>query len=362
MTGGCTHLRHLFWSSPRRSFVDGNKVLENVPLSEYTTLRVGGPARYFFVARTVDDTIKAVEFAKEKILPIFVLGGGSNILVSDEGFPGVVIKPEIGGIVHEETDGNCVHVTVGAGVVCDDLVKGVVGRGLWGLENLSGIPGTVGAAPIQNIGAYGVEVKDAIAFVDVYEVATGIVRRFGKDECGFGYRDSVFKREKGKYIVVSVTFEFSKRGVPLVSYADLAAYFGSAVPQAPKEVREAVLSIRAKKIPDYMEHPNAGSFFKNPIVRKEIAETLLSAYPDMRQYSAGECIKISAAWLIDHVGQWKDVVRDNVRVCDSQPLVITHDRATARAINAFADEIARDIKAKTEIMLEREVQRLGTFD
>lgn len=365
MVGGCTHIRHLFWSSPRRPFVDGNihrTMREYVPLSKYTTLRVGGPARYFFVAQMLDDIRRAALFAEEKNLPLFVLGGGSNILFSDEGFPGVVVKNELKGIVYDSDDrGIVVHAN--GGVEWDTLVANAVSRGLWGLENLSGIPGTVGAVPIQNIGAYGMEAKDTIMSVDVYDTGEKRMRRFTNEECAFAYRDSMFKQSNlGRFIITKVAFRLSQEGVPNVSYADLVESFANNIPVHPEEIRKAVLAIRAWKIPNPNDTANAGSFFKNPIVSEDIFAGLAKAYPDIRAYPADGSMKISAAWLIDHVGGWKGVSVGGVSVCDNQPLVMTHNgNATGSAINDFAETIVRDIQKKTGIVLVREVQSVGNF-
>lgn len=335
---------------------------ENIPLAPLTTLRVGGPARYFFVAHMLDDIRRAALFAEEKNLPLFVLGGGSNILFSDEGFPGVVVKNELRGIVYDSDDeGILVHAN--GGVEWDALVADAVSRGLWGLENLSGIPGTVGAVPIQNIGAYGAEAKDTVMFVDVYDTREKRMRRFTNEECAFTYRDSMFKRGiLGRFIITKVAFRLSQKGVPNISYADLAERFADSLPRHPEEIRKAVLAIRARKIPNPNDTANAGSFFKNPVVSEDIFTGLVKTYPDIRVYPADGDVKISAAWLIDHVGGWKGVSVGGVSVCDNQPLVVTHDgNATGSAINNFAETIVRDIQKKTGIVLVREVQNVGNF-
>ncbi len=341
--------------------MDGNTARENVSLSEYTTLRVGGPARYFFVAQMFDDVLRAVDFASETGSVVHILGGGSNILFSDSGFSGVVIKNEVKGIVYNRDKDNTI-VYANGGESWDVLVADTVSRGLWGLENLSGIPGTIGAAPIQNIGAYGAEVRDAIVFVDVYDLEKKQLRRFTNTECNFGYRDSIFKKQEAKHFFIkNIALRLSEKRIPNISYADMEQYFMGNIPESSLEIRNAVLAIRAKKIPDPTYVPNAGSFFKNPVIARDIAADIVKKYPDIKQYPMGERVKISAAWLIDRVGHWKGVSEGGVSVCDTQPLVITHTGATARAIDTFARAITEDIFTKTGIMLEREVRTVGDF-
>ena len=199
-----------------------------VSLASLTTLKTGGKAKYFFVAKNEKDVVDAASFARKEKLPIFVLGGGSNVLVSSDGFPGVVIKMETKDISYSEDIGGSVIVHAEAGASWDALVAETVERSLWGLENLSGIPGTVGAAPIQNIGAYGAEAKDAIESLRAIDARTGEEKVFSKAECRFDYRDSFFKIPEGKnFIILEVVFRLSKTAKPNISYKDLKAYFAS---------------------------------------------------------------------------------------------------------------------------------------
>jgi len=231
------------------------------------------------------------------------------------------------------------------------------------MENLSGIPGTVGAAPIQNIGAYGVEVEKIILYVDTYDTKEKRERRFARDDCDFAYRDSIFKKTpNGQFVILRVSFVVGKKSNLNISYADLAEHFTGKKPKDPNEARSAVLAIRARKIPHPKDVPNAGSFFKNPLVSKDVATELRERFPGVKEYPTRGGVKISAAWLIDHVGGWKGVLQDGVFVCDTQPLVITHKgKATARAIDLFASAISDDINKKTRITLEREVRTVGDF-
>ncbi len=278
--------------------MDGNTARENVSLSEYTTLRVGGPARYFFVAQMFDDVLRAVDFASETGSVVHILGGGSNILFSDSGFSGVVIKNEVKGIVYNRDKDNTI-VYANGGESWDVLVADTVSRGLWGLENLSGIPGTIGAAPIQNIGAYGAEVRDAIVFVDVYDLEKKQLRRFTNTECNFGYRDSIFKKQEAKHFFIkNIALRLSEKRIPNISYADMEQYFMGNIPESSLEIRNAVLAIRAKKIPDPTYVPNAGSFFKNP----DISETPPVLLQDAQAAGVIRNNTIPAGWIIDRAG------------------------------------------------------------
>lgn len=336
---------------------------EYVSLAPYTTLRVGGSARYFFVAQMLDDVRRAVLFARENNLPLFVLGGGSNILFSDEGFPGVVIKNELKGIVYDN-DNKGIIVHANGGVEWDALVADVVSRGLWGLENLSGIPGTVGATPVQNIGAYGTEAKNTIVSVDAYDTEEKRTRRFTNEECAFTYRDSMFKQsEPGRFIITKVVFRLSQKGIPNISYSDLKAYFMNDVPEHPEEVRKAVLAIRAQKIPHPKDIPNAGSFFKNPVVSVALKDSLLERYPGLVWYPFTEGrVKLAVAWLIDHVGGWKGKRIGNVGIHERHALVlVNYTSGSASEIDDLAESVRADIKEKTGIILMREVQSVGDF-
>lgn len=200
------------------------KITENQSLKELTTFKTGGEARYFCSVETEDELIEAIGFSKKNKIPFFILGGGSNILVSDKGFLGIVIKIEIKGIKYEENDSK-VKAIVGAGENWDDFVADTVDKGYYGLENLSLIPGTVGASPVQNIGAYGSEVKDTIESVYVLDVKEDQYLTFNNKECEFAYRDSIFKHEKNRYIVISVTFNLQKDGKLNLTYKDVKDYF-----------------------------------------------------------------------------------------------------------------------------------------
>lgn len=339
----------------------GMKMLENVSLKDFTTFRTGGLARYFCHVRSEADLKEAVLFAREKSLPFVVLGGGSNVLVSDEGYSGVVIKLEIGGINFRERENGITYVTAGAGENWDAFVAATVVRGLIGLENLSLIPGTVGAAPVQNIGAYGREAKDTIAEVEAFDTETFEIKKFSAEECLFGYRDSFFKTSEGKkYIITRVTFALHKNGALKTDYKDVQEYFLKNNITAPRviDVRNAVVSIRTAKLPDVREYGTAGSFFKNPVIQNMLAESLKEKYADMPIYSTEhEMKKIPAGWLLDRVCGLKGIEAGRVGTYKNQALVIVnYGGATTAEILDFARSLQEEVKNKTEIVLEFEVQ------
>jgi UDP-N-acetylmuramate dehydrogenase len=331
-------------------------IRENVPLSALTTLRVGGAASFVAECATEADVAEALTFAQERELPWRVLGGGSNVLAADEGFPGVVLLMQIPGIsAIEEAAG--VRVTAGAGVSWDALVDAVASKGLWGLENLAGIPGTVGAAPVQNIGAYGSEVKDTIIEVRTLDTSTGTIETIPNAACAFAYRDSRFKRDPS-HIILSVSFLFSPHAGPKLSYADLArAQSEGADVSTPEAVGKAVRAIRARKFPDLSITGTAGSFFKNPVIPKDAYAALVSAHPGLPGYESADGVKIPLAFILDRVLSLRGYKEGNVALFEQQPLVlVAHDDATSREIDAFAHAIEMRVHDATSISIEREVR------
>jgi UDP-N-acetylmuramate dehydrogenase len=335
------------------------KIQENTSLKEYTTFKIGGPARFFCIVKNEDDLIDAIGFSKKKKVPYFVLGGGSNILVADAGFPGLVIKMEMKGINYTE-EGNIVRVTASAGENWDKLVEETVVKGFYGLENLSHIPGTVGASPIQNIGAYGSEAKDTIETVKVLDVEKDEYKTFKNIDCKFDYRDSIFKKEIGRYIVLSVTFILKKRGKLNFNYKDLQEHFTFKRIKEPtlKQVRDAVVQIRQRKLPDIKQYGTAGSFFKNVIVSTSKAKELLEKYPDMIAHEINEKkVKIPLAWILDHACGFRGVKKGNVGTYQNQALVlINYGNATSKEIIDLAQKMVDGVFEKTGIEIELEVE------
>ncbi len=341
------------------------KILEHVPLASYTTFKIGGPARFFCVCANELDLVEAVIYAKSKDLPIFVLGGGSNILISDEGFTGMVIKMEIKGIEYQgaNPDGT-VCVSAAAGETWDDLVNDTVGRGLYGLENLSAIPGSVGATPVQNIGAYGREASEVIESVRVLDTHTLQLFDLSNSECHFSYRDSVFKHVKGRYVITRVDFNLSPIGKPDIEYKELKNYFAPKFSDPAftgptlKEVRQAVIDVRWGKLPDWKLWGTAGSFFKNPMISTEHFSDLKQKYPEIMGFpEANGLIKVSLAWILDKVCNVKGLCVGNVCTYDKQALVVvTKPGAAASEVVELTHELMRRTKEKTGIEIEAEVE------
>lgn len=334
------------------------QILEQISLAQFTTMHVGGNARFFARVKDTGELSSAISFAKEKALPFFILGGGSNTLVADEGFPGLVVKIEFKGIT---SDG--ARVTAGAGEVWDNVVRFAVARNLWGIENLSLVPGTVGGAAVQNIGAYGVEARDTIFSVDAFDTETLQTKTFFRDECEFGYRESIFKNNRD-LIVIRAVFKLRENGAPQTEYEDVKKYFQENGIKAPTlaEIRDAIVAIRTAKMPA-PPLGTAGSFFKNPVVSAEQYEALKKRFPDVKAYPQGvnkdSAVKLSAAWLLDHVGAWRGVRRGDAGVHEKQALVlVNYGTASAEEMRSLANEMKHDIKEKTNIDIEEEVVML----
>jgi UDP-N-acetylmuramate dehydrogenase len=335
------------------------EIKENVTLAPYTTFKIGGPARYFCEVHSTSELTEVVAFAHEHRHPTLVLGGGSNVLISDSGFSGVVFRMMIEGVAWEE-HGNEVFVTAGAGVVWDELVAASVEHACWGLENLSAIPGSVGASVVQNIGAYGAEVSRVVEWVEVFDTRTRSVRKIARADCAFGYRDSVWKHEGGEGLIVTqVRFRLAKHGEPNIAYKDLKEFFARAHNEYPtqEEVRNAVLEIRSGKFPDLARYGTAGSFFKHPVVSAEEAKIFLQKFPDAPTFPAGEgMVKLSAGWIIDHVLALRGVKVGNVGTWEKQALVlVNYGGARAEEVKHFSQMIRDRVRDATGVVLESEV-------
>jgi UDP-N-acetylmuramate dehydrogenase len=333
-------------------------ISEHIPLAAHTTLRVGGAARYFCTVTNESQLREAIAFAQQVGVLWAVIGGGSNILVSDEGYAGLVIVMAIRGQRYQDGDGETLLFTAGAGEILDEVIAETVSHGWWGLENLSHIPGTVGAVPIQNVGAYGVEVSDYIHEVTIYDTRQHAVITFDVDACQFGYRDSYFKRDGGHLVVLSVTFRLSVVPRPVVSYADLRARLGDTPSQ--REIRDCIIAIRSKKFPDWSVVGTAGSFFKNPIITRVEGERLQQQYPTLPLYEvAPGTVKVPLGFILDVICQLKGVRMGNVGLYHEQALVlVAYDNATASEIDIFVSHVTEIVFEKTKIKIEREVMLL----
>lgn len=335
------------------------KIQENISLAPHTTFKIGGPARYFCDIRSLSDLMEGLAFARKKRLSTFVLGGGSNVLIADPGFPGVVLRMMILGI-EWEVDGEYAHVTAGAGVVWDELVEASVQRGYWGIENLSHVPGLVGTSVIQNIGCYGVEVSEVVEWVEEYDAKEGVVRRVPHHDCAFAYRDSIWKHlAREKRVVTRIRFRLAKNGSPKIDYPDLRKFFVDAAIAHPtqKDIRSALLEIRSGKFPDLVRYGTAGSFFKNPIVTKREADVLLAKFPEAPHFTLGNGqIKLSASWIIDHVLGLRGTRKGRVGTWKNQALaLVNYGGASAEEMRSFAREIQDQCAIKTNVKLEPEV-------
>ncbi|HEY6844200.1 MAG TPA: UDP-N-acetylmuramate dehydrogenase [Thermoanaerobaculia bacterium] len=318
----------------------------NVPLAPFTTLGIGGPAKFFAEPANVDEIRAALDWASSHGEQVFILAGGSNVLIADEGFDGVVLRLKLRGV--EADDG---WMRVAAGEKWDDVVAKAVARNWAGVECLSGIPGTTGATPIQNVGAYGQEVSETIVSVEVLERATGRVMSLTNAECEFGYRSSRFKRDS-KHIVLSVAFKLRPGGEPALRYPELQQFAGRDL----AGIREAVIAVRRKKgmvlDPNDRDTRSDGSFFMNPIV---------SQVPgDMPHFPAGDKFKLSAAWLIEHAGFQKGFVHGNVGLSSKHTLaIINRGGGTAREVLELVRMIQDAVREKFGVPLHPEPNFVG---
>ena len=342
-----------------------------VPLAEYTTIRLGGNARYFVSCRTIDEIRAALDFAADGNLPLQILGGGSNVIFPDEGFSGLILKVDLKGVRFED-GGDHIHVYAGAGEVWDDFVKLCIERDLAGLECLSGIPGSVGATPIQNVGAYGQEVKDTILLVRAIDRKSLELVEFSSSECEFGYRKSRFKsKDKNAFVMVEVAYRLKEFGKPEIKYAELREYIKSqkslenkkAGMEALESVRDTVLTLRRKKsmVVDSND-PNSrsvGSFFVNPILSEKEHEKFLDRLKANQierapSFKSTAGIKIPAAWLVENSGFHKGYRKSGVGISSNHALALVNYSGTADELLSLAADIENAVSDQFGIKLERE--------
>ncbi|MGA8069509.1 MAG: UDP-N-acetylmuramate dehydrogenase [Terriglobales bacterium] len=354
-------------------------IQENVSLAPLTTLGVGGRARYFAEARREDEAREAAQFAKTHSLPLFVLGGGSNLVIADSGWPGLVLRIAIGGIstpAGAEATGNAVLFSVGAGVSWDDFVAQAVVQNCGGVECLSGIPGSVGGTPVQNVGAYGQEVSETIESVRALDLKEDRIVLLPRPACGFRYRASIFNSTaRGRYIILRVNYRLKRGGAPGLKYADLQRLFAEKKPSL-AEVREAVRAIRRSKgmliVPGDPDCRSAGSFFKNPVVNdpqfQKLAERAASKGIEIPSYPAarsqeddkGAQHKISAAWLVEHSGFSKGYSAGAAGISSKHALaLINRGEAKASDMIRLKDEIQHGVQEAWGIGLEPEPEFVG---
>lgn len=334
---------------------------QNVPLAPFTTIGIGGPARFFVRVTDVDALREAIAWSRHRSHPLFILGGGSNLLISDEGFDGLVVRLDLRGM-NVESEDDYAMVRVAAGEVWDDFVATAVARRWAGVECLSGIPGSVGATPIQNVGAYGQEVSETIARVEVLDRQDGLVKNLTNGECRFAYRSSLFKnQERDRYIVTAVTFRLKIGGSGTVRYPELRRFVEDRGIELDDlgGVREAVIAIRRRKgmvlDPNDPDTRSDGSFFMNPIVEASKTTKEMSSYP-----AADGLVKLSAAWLIEHAGFQKGFTLGNAGLSSKHTLaVINRGGATARDVVALVELIQSRVHEKFGIELQPEPNFIG---
>lgn len=331
--------------------------LPQFSIQKFNTLAVPAVADYFVTVTNDDELREALVFAKEQKLPRMILGGGSNIVLRGN-FPGVVIHIKTQGreVIREDED--YIWLKVAAGQDWHELVEYTLGQGFYGLENLSLIPGSVGAAPIQNIGAYGVELKDVFSELTALNIDSLVPVVFTKESCHFGYRDSIFKQAlKDQYVISSVTFQLRKTPQLNLNYPALASALAALPPEeiSPQRVSEAVIAIRQSKLPDPKKIPNVGSFFKNPIVSSKHFSELKKKFPQIISYPVDDHhIKLAAAWLIDQAG-WKGRVMHGVAIHPQQALVITNsEKRSGECVLKLAAELVEHVEQVFNIVLEME--------
>jgi UDP-N-acetylmuramate dehydrogenase len=330
---------------------------ENIPLAPLTTFNVGGPARYFIDAHSEHEVSEAVAFAFARKLPLFVLGGGSNLVISDSGWPGLVLKVSLAG-VEFEGDRQKMLFHAGAGENWDSLVALAVRKNCGGIECLSGIPGTIGGTPVQNVGAYGQEVSQTITRVHALEIATGKLMELSNSDCGFSYRSSIFNgARRNQFIVLEVSYRLCRNAEPKIEYADVKTLFAATNSEKPtlQQVRDAVRSIRQSKamllVQGDEDCRSAGSFFKNPIVTTAEADRIQSLAEQrapgktMPRYPAADGqVKLAAAWLVEQSGFSKGYSTGAVGISRKHTLaIVNRGGATAKEILALKDRIEKEV-------------------
>ena len=333
-------------------------IIENYPLLKLNTFGVDVKAKYFISINTVNELIDLTKTKVFKDLQLLILGGGSNILFTKD-FDGLIILNNIKGKEIIDQTQESIFLKIGAGENWHELVMYTVDNGWGGIENLSLIPGNTGTAPMQNIGAYGVEIKETFVELEALEISSGKIVKFNNSDCEFGYRESVFKNKmKNQYIILNITLELKKNPVLNINYGDVKAILESQNINNPsiKEVSDTIISIRQSKLPDPKIIGNSGSFFKNPIVSLNQLEFIKKKYPNVVNYKINENeFKIAAGWMIERAG-WKGKKFNNYGVHEKQALVlVNYGLANGMEIFNLSEEIILDIKDKFGITLEREV-------
>ena len=332
--------------------------LENISLKPFNSFGIDCAAHYFVTVATINELNEALDFAHKKDLPFLIIGGGSNILFT-RNYEGVVIQNKLCSIELINEDENYYYVKAGAGEVWHQFVEYCIDNYYSGVENLSLIPGSVGAAPMQNIGAYGVELKDVFSSLDALEISTRTIKTFNLDDCEFGYRESVFKTSlKNQYIILFVSFKLAKKPKFNIDYGAIKTELEkmNCTNLSAKAISQAVINIRTYKLPNPKEIGNAGSFFKNPIITLKQLEKIKNEFPEVPFYSStNNSVKMAAGWLIEQCG-WKGFRNKDYGCHTKQALVLlNYGNATGKEIYNLSSEIKQSVFEKFGIELEREV-------
>lgn len=330
----------------------------NIPLKRFTTMRLGGNARFMTEVTTPEEIAQIYHSAKTQNLPIFILGGGSNVIARDEGYNGIVVHNRIGGFEIIDDQPGTMTIKIGAGESWDDVVRRTVDLHLTGIEAMSAIPGTAGAAPVQNVGAYGQEIADSLVSLEAYDSASDTFVTLEASDCGFSYRQSIFRGESlGRYVITSITILLNKNAPQPPFYAAVEKYFTdhSITLFTAQAIRDAVIAIRTDKLPDPQIHPNTGSFFKNALIDEWQLNDVRAEYPDVPTYDMpNNQFKIPTGWLIEQAGL-KGALLHGMRVHEKNALVLINESATGYTdLAAARDEIIGAIRDKFRITIEQE--------
>jgi UDP-N-acetylmuramate dehydrogenase len=340
------------------------QIQSDVSLKNYSTMRLGGNAAYLVHVKSEDDIKRAVEWAEERQLPVLMIGGGSNIFWRDEGYPGLIMVNEIKGYKEEQADNTHYTVTVGAGEIWDEVIARTTAKGLHGIENLSLIPGTTGATPVQNVGGYYQEISDTLVELRAFDMKTKAIVTLSKDDCKLAYRSSRFKTyDHGRFFITSMVFNLEKRNPEPPFYPSLQQYLDDnhITEFTPEVIRQAVIAVRSAKLPDPAKVANNGSFFANPIITQVQLDGLLAKYPKLTHWPVGNGVyKLPAAWLVQEAG-FKDVhdKETGMATWPTQAMVLVNEHAKSTAdVLKFKKKITDAVQEKFGITLEQEPQLL----
>ena len=334
-----------------------------VPLKNYTSMRLGGPAHFFVDIRNAEEIQEVYKNAKAKNIKCFILGGGSNLIAHDEGFDGLILHIQIPGFTILADDASTTTIKIGAGEIWDDAVKRTVEMNLSGIEAMSGIPGTAGATPIQNVGAYGQEIADTLISLEAYDTKTEKFVELLNEQCEFSYRHSIFRgRESGRYIITSITLKLYKSQPSPPFYESLQAYLdkNNITLYTHATIRDAVLAVRANKLPDVKKYASAGSFFKNALVEEWKYTELKAQFPEMPGYHMADGnYKIPTGWLIEQAGL-KDQIFYGMRVYAGNALVLINESATSYSdLVAARNTIIDKVRDTFQVIIEQEPLELA---